>query len=116
MPVALQASASVTLDASGSGTASLGPSSGGGIAGPGTWSVTGVILQTSRPNVAPIPRAQVYLGTVDAGQSQGLTSNGSFNTARGKNLVLARGQQLFVVWTGGQSGDVATVTVTGVKQ
>lgn len=113
-PTTLQASASVTLDANGNGTCYVGPGQSGNT-GAGHWSVTGVILQTTRPNLSPIPSCQLYLDQVTPAQSQGLTANGSYATARGENLVVQRGQSLYAVWTGGQAGDVATLTVTGVK-
>ena len=107
----LQASGSVTLNASGGGTLSLGPD---GSRGPANWRVNGVILQTSRPGVAPIPRAQVYLDDAVAAQSQGLSYDGSF--AQGAcDIVMVRGQKLICTWTGGQSGDVASMTLTGEK-
>jgi hypothetical protein len=105
------ASKSVTLGASGSGSVTLGPDAG---RGPATWHVDGVIIQTTRPGVAPIPRAQVYLGNAVAGNSQGLSYDGSF--AQGScDLTLARGETLTCQWTGGQAGDVATMTLTGEK-
>jgi hypothetical protein len=93
------------------GSVSLGPQAS---AGPANWQVDGVILQTSRPGVAPIPRCQVYLDTVQPGSSQGLTYDGSFDQGR-TDIRVARGSQLIAVWTGGTAGDVASMTVTGVK-
>lgn len=108
----LQASASVTLDASGTGQVALGPQDA---RGPARWDVDGIIVQTTRPGVAPIPRVQVYLGdTATPANSQGLTYDGSFNQGR-VSLVVTRGDRLIFRWTGGQAGDVATATVTGTK-
>jgi hypothetical protein len=105
----LSKAASVTLDANGNGTATLGPDNG-----PANWRIDGVILQTTRPGVAPIPRAQVYTNNPIPQNSEGLTYDGSF--AQGPcDIGLSRGEQLIVVWTGGKPGDVATVTVTGKK-
>lgn len=107
----LQIGRSVTLNASGAGTVSLGPSSA---MGPAIWHVDGVILQTSRPGQAPIPRAVVYLNDSTANNSQGLSYDGSF--AQGScDIQLTRGQQLVCAWTGGQAGDIATLTLTGEK-
>lgn len=107
----LNMAASVTLNASGAGTVSLGPDSG---RGPANWRVTGVIVQTDRPGQAPIPRVQVYLDQQDPSGSQGLSYDGSF--AQGAcDLTISRGQQLVCVWSGGQSGDTASFTVTGEK-
>lgn len=107
----LNTAGSVTLSAAGAGTVSLGPDSA---RGPANWRVSGVIVQTTRPGQAPIPRVQVYLDQQDPSGSQGLSYDGSF--AQGAcDLNLSRGQQLICSWTGGQSGDVASFTVTGEK-
>lgn len=108
---ALTIGASVTLDASGGGRVALGPDAS---KGPAYWRVDGVILQTTRPGVAPIPRAVVYLDEAVANNSQGLSYDGSF--AQGRcDITLGRGQTLVCVWSGGQAGDVATMTLTGEK-
>lgn len=101
----------IALDASGDGTATLGPDSS---RGPANWNVTGVIVQTDRPGQSPIPRAVVYLDQQSASGTQGLSYDGSF--AQGScNLTLSRGQKLICVWSGGQSGDQASFTITGEK-
>jgi hypothetical protein len=101
----------ITLDASGGGTATLGPSSA---TGPANWHVTGVIVQTNRPGEAPVPRVVVYLDQQSASGTQGLSYDGSF--AQGScDLKLSRGQNLICVWSGGQSGDQASLTLTGEK-
>lgn len=107
----LGAAAVVTLDAAGEGTATLGPS---GVRGPANWQVTGVILKTSRPGEAPIPRAEVYLDRIAADARQGITYDGSFAPGR-CDFTIARGQTVIAVWSGGQSGDEASITVTGEK-
>ncbi|MYS19165.1 hypothetical protein GA0115240_105816 [Streptomyces sp. DvalAA-14] len=105
-PVPLGKSVEVQLDADGNGTAEIGP----GSAGPANWSITGVILQTTRPGKAPVPRAQLTLGT----ESKGITYDGSFaNGAASSPILLTRGQVLECEWRGGQLGDVATMTVAG---
>lgn len=101
----------ITLDASGGGTATLGPDSS---RGPATWRVSGVILQTSRPGLAPVPRAVVYLDQQSASGTQGLSYDGSF--AQGScDLTLTRGQKIICVWSGGLAGDQASLTLTGEK-
>lgn len=101
----------ITLDGAGGGTAMLGPDSA---KGPANWHVTGVIVQTDRPGQAPIPRVVVYLDTLSASGTQGLSYDGSF--AQGAtSLTLSRGQKLICVWSGGQSGDQASLTLTGEK-
>ena len=100
---------STTLGATGGGQVTIGPD-----AGPTNWRITGVVVQTTRPGVAPIPRVQLYLNAVDPANSLGVGFNGSFGQFVGEQ-ILTRGQHLIAVWTGGQSGDVATITVNGEK-
>lgn len=100
-----------TLDASGDGTATIGPS---GVRGPANWQVTGVILKTSRPGEAPVPRAEVYIDRVSPECLQGITYDGSFAPGR-CNFTITRGQVVIVVWSGGQLADEASVTLTGEK-
>lgn len=104
----LRATKSVTLNASGAGTVTLGP----GASGPAYWHVTGLVAQTSRPALAPIPRFQAYLNEANPQYSLGLTYDGSFTSAVADEHI-SRGQNLVFAWTGGQAGDVATVTLTG---
>lgn len=107
----LNAAGLVTLDASGNGTARVGPDSQ---RGPANWTVDGVILTNGRPGQTPIPRAQVYVDTESAANRQGLTYDGSF--AQGRcDIQLTRGQALLAVWSGGQAGDRCEFTVTGWK-
>jgi hypothetical protein len=108
----LNEAASVTLDASGNGKVTLGPD---GSRGPATWNIDGVILQTNRPGVAPIPRAQVFIDDAVPANSQGLTYDGSFAQGR-VDLTIERGRVLICQWSGGQSGDRASMTVTGTKE
>lgn len=99
---------SVTLGASGSGQVTLGPDS----PGPANWRVTSGVVQTTRPGVAPIPRVQLYLNAVDPTNSIGVGFDGSFGPFTGEQ-ILTRGQHIIAVWTGGQAGDVATLTLNG---
>lgn len=108
----LNASGTVTLNASGTGRVTLGPASAPGSA---VWHVTGVIVATNRPGQAPVPRIQVYLDRDDPSGLQGLDYDGSFNQGA-CNLDVSRGQNLIAVWTGGQAGDIATLTVTGTQE
>lgn len=101
----------VTLDASGAGIARVGPDS---VRGPANWHVTGVILKTSRPGQAPVPRAEVYVDRISPECLQGITYDGSFAPGR-CDFTIARGQTVIVVWSGGQSGDTASATITGEK-
>jgi len=108
--VPLQLGRTVTLDSAGAGEIRLGPD----VAGPPTWRVTGVILQTSRPGQAPVPRCEIYRDQTDAQGRQGLTYDGSFASGR-CDLTLVRGQVLIARWTGGLPGDIAELTLTGDK-
>lgn len=97
------------LDATGSGRVQLGPD-----VGPPNWEVTSVIVQTNRPGAAPVPRVQLYLDSVDPTNSLGLRYDGSFGQASGSQ-ELVRGQHIIAVWTGGQVGDLATLTINGER-
>lgn len=107
----LNAGDSVLFGASGGATLRIGPS---GVKGPANWDVTGVILKTSRPGEAPVPRAEVYVDRISPECLQGITYDGSFAPGRCK-FTITRGQTVIVVWSGGQSGDEAWVTITGEK-
>lgn len=106
----LRVTKSVTL--TGSATVPVTATVGPGVSGPAYWHVTGLVAQTNRPGVAPIPRFQAYLNEANAAYSLGLTYDGSFTSAVADEHI-SRGQNLVFAWTGGQAGDVATVTLTG---
>ena len=93
------------------GTITIGPTDQ---RGPAAWHVDTVIMKTSRPGVAPIPRVELYLDDPQAGNLQFLSYDGSFSNAGG-SCTVQRGQTLTAVWTGGTVGDVASLTVTGTK-
>lgn len=101
----------ITLGAGGSGTAEIGPGAGG----PPTWEVDALLWSTSRPGVAPIPRIQIYLDSQDANGLQCQSYDGSFGSGSGA-LTLSRGSKLIAVWSGGQAGDTASLTVTGTMR
>lgn len=110
----LNKSNSVTLDASGNGTLRLGPDIS---RGPATWNLDGLLWGTTRGGVAaaglaPIPRVQVFLDQADPSGLQAQSYDGSFGDAPG-TLALNRGSTLIATWTGGQAGDIASLTVTG---
>lgn len=102
---------SVVLDATGAGQISLGPASAPGSV---AWHITGVIVQTNRINVAPIPRAQFYRDSIAPANNIGLTPNGSFGQAKADEK-LPNGSKLICVWAGGQSGDIASLTLSGER-
>lgn len=101
----------VTLDATGGGQIALGPASAPGSA---AWHVTGIIVQTNRPGTSPIPRVQIYRDTIDPTNSLGLSYDGSFAQAQADEQV-PNGSRLICVWAGGQSGDRATLTLSGER-
>lgn len=105
----LNAAGSTVLDASGAGTVELGPDSGVPY-----WNVTKYIVGTSRPGVAPIPSCTVYLDEQSQRGKQGATYDGSRDESD-CDIDMSRGQHLIAVWTGGQAGDEAHLSVTGWK-
>lgn len=105
--LALNTSARTTLDAAGAGRVELGPDSG-----PPYWNVTKVVVTTDRPGQAPVPECSVYLDAEDANGLQDSTYDGS-RDATDVDIDVQRGQHLIAVWSGGQAGDVATLSVTG---
>ena len=107
----LAATSSVTMGASLTATTSVGPDDG---KGPANWAIDTVLWQTTRPGVAPVPRLQVYQDSTDPGGIQVNSYDGSFGQAVGE-LTISRGNKIIAVWTGGQAGDVCSITVTGKK-
>jgi hypothetical protein len=106
----LSVSAEVALDSTGSGTASIGPSSSGE-----TWSVSAVGVHCAT-NTAEAT-ARVYSGAsaspryfVDA-TTWGSTGD-STDSVSG---TLAVGMEVFAVWQGGDAGTTAYLTVTGTR-
>lgn len=105
----------VVLDAAGGGTLRFGPSDNN--RGPQRWEIDGLLWKTTRAGVsaagvAPVPRIEVYIDSTDGSNAQVYSYDGSFGTATGSATVIGN-QQLVAVWTGGQVGDVAILTVTG---
>lgn len=103
--LSLSAQTTVTLDAAGAGTAEIGPTTG-----PAYWRVTELVMLSTRPGAAPIPRGIVYLDQ----SLQGCTYDASLNTGS-CDLPVQKGQTIRVVFSGGQAGDVITVAVIGTK-
>lgn len=104
----------VTADAAGGATASIGPDSG---RGPARWNVTklGVVnALASRRGQPPIPVCNVYIESESLANLLEGTYDGSFDFTD-VDLDLTRGQTLIAVWAGGQAGDRMTLSVTGFK-
>lgn len=114
--VALNATASVTLDSSGGGTAKVGPASAGE-----TWQpqVASVVVSPVPPaaTVANSPVCKVYVGA-DVGDTtfiDGTWTGEQDSTDNVRASSIRQGQYVFAVWTGGDPGAGATLIVTGTK-
>jgi hypothetical protein len=106
----LQAAETAVLDSTGGARVELGPDTG-----PPYWRVTRVVVRTSRPGQAPVPQLSLYLDSEDATGLLDVTYDGS-QDASDVDVELQRGQHLIAVWSGGQEGDEATLSVTGTKE
>jgi hypothetical protein len=106
----LNVSAQVTLDGSGNGTASIGPLSPGEIWAAGNGAAVRVATNTDEAICT------VYSGAAaTAGYFRDATTWGSTGDSTAKLSEVRVGGQVFAVWTGGDAGQVATLTVTGVR-
>lgn len=99
---------SVTLNGSGNGTARLGPQRV-----KEHWQVTGVGVKVAT-NVLEA-QCSVYVGTsAGSGTFLGTTATGSTGDTCGvAGMDIQPGQSIFAVWTGGDAGETATLTVFG---
>ncbi len=106
----LATSASVALDGSGKGTARLGPQVGQ------RWRLrTASILVV---NAILIPQCKIYMGAapLDPFFVDGTYTGALASTSNVNGRPLTNGQQIFAVWTGGDAGAVATLTITGTVE
>lgn len=106
----LSTHASVTLDGSGNGVASLGPVLGQ------KWTLRTVSILVANANL--IPQCKIYMGAapldpffVDGTYTGALASSSNVN---GRPLTV--GQRVFAMWTGGDPGARATLTITGTVE
>jgi len=104
----------ITLDGTGSGTATLGPS-GHGI----TWTLATVSVKTAQTVSTGTCQCQIFAGDdtspvnfVD-GTFSGDTGD-STSAAAGTQIRL--GKTVSAVWSGGVPGDIATLTLTGTME
>jgi hypothetical protein len=106
----LKATANVTLDANGNGTAHIGPLSPGE-----QWSgLTAAVRVATRASEAI---CSTYAGAAaDAGYFCDATTWGSTGDSTTNLPAVQVGGNVFAVWTGGDPGAVATLTVTGTKK
>jgi len=101
----LNASGSVTLDATGSGLVDIQ------VPTLQTWNVTRLgVLVSSNTNE---PTAKVYIDSEGPGNFLAGTYTGS-NDSSDENQTLMPGQHLLCRWTGGDHGAVATLSVFGM--
>lgn len=115
-PQILNAAVTVTANASGAATATIGPDSG---RGPARWSVTTVGVRNelaARRGQPPIPACNVYQDEESAANWLSGTYDGSFDVDSEVRVELGRGQVIVAVWAGAQSGDRLTLSVTGTKE
>lgn len=105
----LSAKAYVTLDGSGNGTAYTGPQSPGE-----SWSnLTAAVKVATNAKEAT---CAVYAGAAATpGYFTGATTWGSTGDSTTNVPVVKVGGNVFAVWTGGDPGAKATLTVTGTK-
>lgn len=94
------------LDASGNGTATLTPNR------LETWHVTRIAVSTTTNTLEPI--AQVYVGSQAPGNLLSGTYTGSLDSSD-ENQQLNPAQPLVCVWTGGDVGAKATLSVFGQR-
>lgn len=103
----LDASGSVTLDATGHGVVLLAPEAFR------TWVVSAINVRTDQAvTQVPVPQCTVYLGSVGDGQIIAQTWMGNRSTASGNTLVQPS-QPLIVEWTNGVVGSRATASLYG---
>lgn len=97
----------IKLDASGNGTARIGPSFG-----PSVWHVISTQVRTSQPGKGNIPQCALYRGTQDTAGYLDTSYDGSADSCD-IPYDLIQGSQAIAVWTGGNPGDIATLSVIG---
>jgi hypothetical protein len=102
----------ITLNGSGAGTARLGP-----LTAMETWYPVNASVKA---NTNPTNEAQcvIYVGqTATQENFRDNTFSGSSGDASGKVAgKLSKGSYVFAVWSGGDAGQQATLTVTGEKE
>jgi hypothetical protein len=106
--------ATVTLNGSGNGTASVGPSSAGE-----SWSPASVAIScTGSIPTSGTPTVFLYAGT----NATALTVvDSTYNVTGASSSMISGqtlwpGQQVFAVWSDGPANGVATIVVTGTRK
>jgi hypothetical protein len=111
----LNDSVTVTANAAGAATATIGPDSA---KGPARWNVTRIAVRNdaaARRGQPPIPTCNVYVDSEAPDNLVDGTYDGSFDFAD-CDLDLNRGQVLLAIWAGAQAADRLTLSVTGWKE
>ena len=108
LSVPLDTFASVTLNSSGAGQASIGPTYPGRV-----WTVSLLAVATSTNK--QIPQCYVYLGSVSPTTFLGGTANGA-RDQMDPGVVLQQSQRLIAVWANGDAGAIATMSLYGTEQ
>lgn len=106
----LSEAAFVTLDGSGNGTAKIGPNAHGVV-----WKPSRVAIKTSTAVLSPT--CQLFVGTAAARENfiDGTFTGQQNATDAIVGQELRLGSYVWAVWTGGDVGAQATLTVTGSK-
>lgn len=106
----LSDAAFVTLDGSGNGTAKLGPNAHGVV-----WKPSRVAVKTTSTILSPT--CQLFIGNTATSENfiDGTYSGSQNATDSAVGQELRLGQYIWAVWTGGDVGAQATLTVTGSK-
>jgi hypothetical protein len=101
---------SVILDASGNGTVQLGPSVGQ------RWQLNNAAVGTS--TAVKIPTCILYMGGSPTAPNQVDSTYTGSQDASGKvdAYPLTNGQKIFAVWSGGDVGARATLSLFGVVE
>lgn len=108
--VPLTASASVTLSGAGGGTVTVGP------ALPGvSWEPSTVAVLVQPASTTVVSSFLLYNGPAQPGNFIGGTYTGDNNSTDVAVPPMFAGAVLTGVWTGGNPGALATMTVTGTQ-
>jgi hypothetical protein len=110
--VPLNEFATVLLNGSGDGTAKVGPLSAREVWHPATATVS------ANNNPTNEAQCQIFVGDANNRRLRDSTESGSTGDNTGKigADVVRCGEFVWAVWTGGDSGQYAKLTVTGTKE